>query len=64
MVLERLINLSYGTQAISTGFIKTLNVLEVVNKTSSTSSEKTELVFCLIQLVWDNAVTLEADAPT
>ena len=64
MVLERLINLSYGTQAISTAFIKTLNVLEVLNKTLSTSSEKTKSVFCLIQLVWDNAATLEADAPT
>ena len=64
MVLERLINLGYGTQAISTGFIKTLNVLEVLNKTLSTLSEKTKSVFCLIQLVWDNAVTLEADAPT
>ena len=28
MVLERLINLRYGTQAIFKGFIKTLNVLE------------------------------------
>ena len=67
MVLERLINLSYGTQAISTSSIKTLNVLEIVNKTSlklSTLSEKTETVFCLIQLVWDDVVTLEADAPT
>lgn len=64
MVLERLINLRYGTQAIFTGFIKTLNVLEVLNKTLSTSSEKTKSVFYLIQLVWDNAVTLEADAPT
>ena len=50
MVLERLINLGYGTQAISTGSIKTLNVLEILNKTSlnktlSTLSEKTELVF-------------------
>ena len=64
MVLERLINLSYGTQAISTGFIKTLNVLEVLNKTLSTLSEKTKPVFYLIQLVWDDAVTLEAEAPT
>ena len=67
MVLERLINLSYGTQAISTSSIKTLNVLEIVNKTSlklSTLSEKTETVFCLIQLVWDDVVTLEADALT
>ena len=69
MVLERLINLGYGTQAISTGSIKTLNVLEILNKTSlnktlSTLWEKTELVFCLIQLVWDNVVTLEAEAPT
>lgn len=64
MVLERLINLRYGTQAIFTGFIKTLNVLEVLNKTLSTSSEKTKSVFYRIQLVWDNAVTLEADAPT
>ena len=64
MVLERLINLSYGTQAISTGFIKTLNVLEVLNKTSSTSSEKTKSVFYLIQLVWDDVVTLEAEAPS
>ena len=64
MVLEKLINLRYGTQAIFTGFIKTLNVLEVLNKTLSTSSEKTKSVFYLIQLVWDNAVTLEADAPT
>ena len=37
MVLEGLINLGYGTQAISTGSIKTLNVLEVLNKTLSTS---------------------------
>ena len=64
MVLERLMHLGYGTQAISTGFIKTLNVLEVLNKTLSTSSEKTKSVFYLIQLVWDNAVTLEADAAT
>ena len=63
MILERLINLGYGTQAISTGSIKTLNVLEVVNKTLNTLSEKTELVFCLIQLVWDDVVTLEAEAP-
>ena len=48
----------------STGFIKTLNVLKVLNKTLSTLSEKTELVFCLVQLVWDDVVTLEADAPT
>ena len=45
MVLERLINLGYGTQAIRTGFIKTLNVLEVLNKTFNTLSEKTESVF-------------------
>ena len=64
MFLERLINLGYGTQAISTGSIKTLNVLEILNKTLSTLSEKTELVFCLIQLVWDDVVTLEAEAPT
>ena len=64
MVLERLINLRYGTQAIFTGFTKTLNVLEVLNKTLSTLSEKTKSVFCLIQLVWDDVVTLEADAPT
>lgn len=31
MALERVINLGYGTQAISTGFIKTLNGLEVLN---------------------------------
>ena len=64
MVLEKLINLGYGTQAISTGFNKTLNVLEVLNKTLNTLSEKTESVFCLIQLVWDDVVTLEAEAPT
>ena len=45
MVLEKLINLRYGTQAIFTGFIKTLNVLEVLNKTLSTLSEKTKSVF-------------------
>lgn len=64
MILERLINLGYGTQAISTGSIKTLNVLEVLNKSLSTSWEKTKSVFYLIQLVWGNVVTLEADAPT
>ena len=64
MVLERLINLGYGTQAISTGFIKTLNVLKVLNKTLSALLEKTETVFCLIRLVWDDVVTLEAEAPT
>ena len=69
MFLERLINLRYGSQVIFTGFIKTLNVLEIVNKTSlnktlSTLSEKTETVFCLIRLVWDDVVTLEAEAPT
>ena len=45
MVLEKLINLRYGTQAIFTRFIKTLNVLEVLNKTLSTLSEKTKSVF-------------------
>ena len=64
MVLERLINLGYGTQAISTHSIKTLNVVEVLNKTLSSLSEKTESAFCLKQLVWDDVVTLEADAPT
>ena len=64
MVLERMISLGYGTQAISTRSIKTLNVLEVLNKTLSALSEKTESVFCLIQLVWDDVVTLESEAPT
>lgn len=54
----------YGTQAISTHSIKTLNVVEVLNKTLSSLSEKTESAFCLKQLVWDDVVTLEADAPT
>ena len=60
MVLERLINLSYGTQAIFTDFIKTLNVLEGLNKTLSTSSEKTKSVFYLIQLVWDDVVRIRS----